>query len=195
MCMCAFVLSCVWFFVTLCTEGRHTSMSVEFSRQEYWNESPFPPPRDLPDPGIEPSSLISPLLAGEFLTTSATWEDPYEAPRPSICQRSYKPSKFNQRKYRFLSIYWSLDRAFKAVFCPVPCERALSCVWLFANPWTEAHQTPQSMGFPREEYLSRLPFSSPGYLPNPEIETVSLASNFREKKISGLWKWWIIKSP
>jgi len=44
------------------------------------------------------------------------------------------------------------------------------------------------MGFPREEYLSGLPFSSPENLPNPEIETASLASNFREKKISGLWK-------
>ena len=35
---------------------------------------PFPPPRDLPDPGIEPPSLVSPALAGGFFTTSATWE-------------------------------------------------------------------------------------------------------------------------
>ena len=56
------------------------------------------------------------------------------------------------------------------------------------TPWTEAHQAPLSMGFPREEYLSGLPFSSPGDLPNPETETTSLASNFREEKISGLWK-------
>ena len=35
---------------------------------------PYPPPRDLPDPGIEPGSLISPALAGGFFTTSATWE-------------------------------------------------------------------------------------------------------------------------
>ena len=70
MCMCAFVLSCVWFFVTLCTEGRHTTLPVEFSRQEYWNKSPFPPPGDLPDPGIEPSSFVaSPALTGGFFTT------------------------------------------------------------------------------------------------------------------------------
>ena len=35
---------------------------------------PFPSPGDLPDPGIEPTSLVSPALAGGFFTTSATWE-------------------------------------------------------------------------------------------------------------------------
>ena len=35
---------------------------------------PFPPLRDLPDPGIKPESLMSPALAGGFFTTSATWE-------------------------------------------------------------------------------------------------------------------------
>ena len=45
-----------------------------FSRQEYWSGLLWPPPGDLPDPGIEPTSLESPALAGRFLTTSATWE-------------------------------------------------------------------------------------------------------------------------
>ena len=45
-----------------------------FSRQEYWSGLPCPPPRDLPNPGIEPGSFMSPALAGEFFTTSATWE-------------------------------------------------------------------------------------------------------------------------
>ena len=36
-----------------------------------------PPPGDLPDPGIEPSSLVSPALAGGFFTTSAAWEAPH----------------------------------------------------------------------------------------------------------------------
>ena len=39
------------------------SLSMEFSRQEYWNGLPFPSPEDLPDPGIEPTS---PILAGGF---------------------------------------------------------------------------------------------------------------------------------
>ena len=37
-----------------------------FLRQEYWSGLPFPPPGDLPDPGIKP---VSPALAGEFFTT------------------------------------------------------------------------------------------------------------------------------
>ena len=39
-------------------------------------------------------------------------------------------------------------------------------IWLFVTPWTAALQTPQSMGFPRQEYQSGLPFPSPGDLPN-----------------------------
>ena len=44
-------------------------LSMEFSRQEYWSGLPFPPPEDLPDPGIKPMSLTSPALAGGFFTT------------------------------------------------------------------------------------------------------------------------------
>ena len=39
---------------------------MEFPRQEYWSELPFPSPGDLPNPGIEPTS---PALAGGFFTT------------------------------------------------------------------------------------------------------------------------------
>ena len=46
---------------------------------------------------------------------------------------------------------------------------AKSCPTL-ATPWTVAHQAPLSMGFSRQEYLSGLPFPSPGDLPNPGIE-------------------------
>ena len=45
----------------------------------------------------------------------------------------------------------------------------------FATPWTEAHHTPLSMGFPRQEYWTRLPFSSPGDLPDPGINPASPA--------------------
>jgi len=45
----------------------------------------------------------------------------------------------------------------------------------FAIPWTIAHQAPLSMGFPRQEYWSELPFPSPEDLPDPGIETVSPA--------------------
>ena len=45
-----------------------------FSKQEYWSGLPFPSPGDVPDPGIEPVSLMSPALTGRFYTTSANWE-------------------------------------------------------------------------------------------------------------------------
>ena len=52
----------------------------------------------------------------------------------------------------------------------------LSCVWLFAAPWTEACQLPLFMGFPMQEDWRGLPFPSPGDLPNPEIEPASRTS-------------------
>ena len=51
----------------------------------------------------------------------------------------------------------------------------LSHVWLFATPWTVAQQAPLSMGFSRQEYWSRLPFPSPGDLPDPGIKPASPA--------------------
>ena len=43
-------------------------LSMGFPRQEYWSGLLFPPPQDLPDPGIKPSTLASPTLAVRFLT-------------------------------------------------------------------------------------------------------------------------------
>ena len=48
--------------------------------------------------------------------------------------------------------------------------KSLSCVRLFATPWTVAYHSPPSMGFSRQEYWSGLPFPSPEDLPNPGIE-------------------------
>ena len=53
--------------------------------------------------------------------------------------------------------------------------KSLSCVRLFATPWTVAHQAPLSMGFSRQESWSGLPFPSPGELPNPGMEPGSPA--------------------
>ena len=60
---------------TLWTVARQAPLSMGFSRQEYWNWLPCPPPGYLSD-GIEPMSLMSPALAGGFFTTSITWEAP-----------------------------------------------------------------------------------------------------------------------
>ena len=53
--------------------------------------------------------------------------------------------------------------------------KSLSHIQLFATPWTVAYQASPSMGFSRQEYWSGLPFSSPGYLPNPGIKPWSPA--------------------
>ena len=56
-------LSRVWLSLILWTVAHQAPLSMEFSRQEYWNglRLPFPPPGDLPNPGIEPAA---PALAG-----------------------------------------------------------------------------------------------------------------------------------
>ena len=61
-------------FATPQTVARQAPLSMGFSRQEYWGGLPCPPPGGLPDPGIEPVSLVSSALAGRFFTNGATWE-------------------------------------------------------------------------------------------------------------------------
>ena len=72
--MCVSGLSHVRHFVTLWTVARQAPMSLEFSKQEYWSGLPFPPPRDIPNPGIQPASPVFPALAGRFFATAPhTW--------------------------------------------------------------------------------------------------------------------------
>ena len=56
------------------------------------------------------------------------------------------------------------------------CAQSLRHAWLFATPWTVAHQAPLSVGFSGQEQWSRLPFPSPGDLPDPGIEPASPVS-------------------
>ena len=69
-----YVLSHVRLFATLWTVALQAPLPMGFSRQEFWSGFPFPSPGDLPGPGIEPSSLASPVLGRGFFTTSAIWE-------------------------------------------------------------------------------------------------------------------------
>ena len=75
-------LSYVWLFETLSTIANQIPLSMGFSRQEYWSVLPFHSPGVLPDPGIKPTSLMPPALAGGFFTTSATWEAPKKSMEP-----------------------------------------------------------------------------------------------------------------
>ena len=75
------MLSCfshVQLFATLWAVAHQAPLSMGFSRQEYWSGLPFPPPGDLPNPGIKPMTPVFPALAGRFFTTSAAWEDPVD---------------------------------------------------------------------------------------------------------------------
>jgi len=65
--------------LTLCDSmdcSHQAPLPVGFSWQEHWSGLLCPPPGDLPDPGIEPVSLMSPALTGGFFSTRATWEAP-----------------------------------------------------------------------------------------------------------------------
>ena len=73
--MCAHTLSHfsrVRLFVTLWTVTCQAPLAMGCSRQEHYSRLPCPPPRDLPDPGMEAAYLMSPTLVGGFFTTSAT---------------------------------------------------------------------------------------------------------------------------
>ena len=63
----------VRFFATLWTAALQALLTMGFCRQEYYSVLSFPFPEDLLNPGIEPKSLESSVLAGRFFTTSATW--------------------------------------------------------------------------------------------------------------------------
>ena len=67
-------LSYVQLFATPWTVAHQAPLSMGFSRQEYWSGLPFPSPEDIPDPGIKPVSLISPVSAEGSFTTSTTWK-------------------------------------------------------------------------------------------------------------------------
>ena len=65
-CCCSVAVLCPTLFMTPWTVACQDPLSMGIFRQEYWSELPFPPPGDLPDPGIEPAS---PALAGGLFTT------------------------------------------------------------------------------------------------------------------------------
>ena len=74
--------------------------------------------------------------------------------------------------------------------------RVVSCVRLFATPWTIACQAPLSMGFSRQEYWSGLPFPTPGDLPDLGIEPASPALQAYSLPSEPLGKpKWVLRCP
>ena len=102
----------------------------------------------------------------------------------------------NQNKKCSLAsiIFFPEEKLYKSSLCPLWTWEnielvgySLSCVQLLAIPWIVTHQVLLSMGFPRQEYWSGLPFSSSGDPPDPGIEPVSpaLADRFFTTKPPG----------
>ena len=78
------MLSCVRLFWDPQTVTHQSPLSMEFSRQEYWHGLPFPPPGDLPGPGIKTGS---PVLQAESLSS-----EPPGKP-PEGCRAGPNPSR------------------------------------------------------------------------------------------------------
>ena len=122
------IWSCPTFFATLWTITHQAPLSMGFSRQEYWKELPCPPPGGLPDPGIEPKSLMSPALAGRFFTTS-----------PTLAQRLKRLPAMRETRVRFLG---RED--------PIEKEMAIhSSTLAWKIPWTEEPDRLLAMGSQR----------------------------------------------
>ena len=101
----------------------------------------------------------------------------------NICSKKlscYDPHHFREEKTKFqwlstlpkVTPFGSLRHKFRFSRSREDLVKVkfLSCVWLFAAPWTIVYQACLSMGFSRQGYWSGLPFPSPGDLPNPGIE-------------------------
>ena len=74
------------------TIARQAPLSMEFSRQEYWNGLPFPSPGNLPNPDIKPTSPAAPALEGGVFTTAppkAVKWDPLNLKQCEYCYRTH----------------------------------------------------------------------------------------------------------
>ena len=115
--------------VTLWTVACQAPLSMGFSRQEYWSGLPFLSPGDLPDPGIEPASLMSLALAGRFFTTSATWEAPFHCLKVKVKVNSLS-------RVRLFATSWTISRQ-------APLSRGFSR----QEYWSRLHHHKQSTAF------------------------------------------------
>ena len=85
--VCSVPQSCL--FATPWTVVHQAPLSIGFPRQEYWNGLPFPSPGDLPHPGIEHMSPMSPELAGRFFTTEPRRKPSRGQCIPTKCESCY----------------------------------------------------------------------------------------------------------
>jgi len=142
-----------WLFATLWTVACQAPLSIESSRQEYWSRRPFSTVGDLPNLGIKPESHIS-CIGRWVLTTSTTRE---------VC--------IKQWNFYMSKVY--VHKVYIIINC-CHCLIVKLCLTLF-DPMDYSPPCSYSMGFPKQEYWSWLPFLSPGHLPDPGMESMSPA--------------------
>ena len=116
-------------FATPCTIAHQVFLFMEFSRQEYWSELPCPPPGDLPNPGILPMSLMSPVLAGRFFTLAPPGKPHTCDTLRLFCHCLYSLLGFSQPPEWFFKVYIHLGS-----LCAVCCE----VLWVFPKSMCEA---------------------------------------------------------
>ena len=111
-CLCVLSrFSHVQLFVTLWTVALQAPLSVGFSSQEYWSGLPCPPPGDLPNPGIKPSSLA--LKADSLLS---------EPPGKIF----HSCSLLNWGSSFLVLVFWEFRKWIGTKFCQKPC-------WFFSS--------------------------------------------------------------
>ena len=95
-------ISHVQTFATLWIVAHQAPLSMGFSRQQYWNRLPWPPPGDLPNPGIESWSLMSPALQVDSLLLSHHGSPNYSYPCLMFAVPAQPRNKLNWNKHNHL---------------------------------------------------------------------------------------------
>ena len=137
-CVCACVFSRIQLFVTPWTVAQQAHLSMGFPRQEYWSGLPFPPPGDLPHPGMEFMPPVSPTLAGEFFTSWAIREALTKSPK---C----------------IPLVFCLSKLFQLPQWPLSTYQQALCIWMRKSLVALRHRQGRELLF---HYLLQISFAS-----------------------------------
>ena len=142
-------------------------LSMGFFRQEYWSGLRCPPPGDLSDPGIEPTSLASPALAGGSFTTCTTWEDPTDA-----CPESSRSHQVSRRLPLLLGLVEEEARGAgarcqPAVFLNFPLSGRGAAVSVRARPRLQGKDAHEPQAAEAHVGMSCIKCCSPSRSPPP----------------------------
>ena len=124
-CVCVCVHSCLTLCDPMVCSPPGSSVHGSF-QAGILSGLPFPTPRDLPNPGIEPSSLVSPALAGGFFTTNVTWEASVRCRQTSLLLVS-------QHKNVFLKDLGAISEIIRKGSSPISQWGNSNLTWKVAN--------------------------------------------------------------